>query len=124
MKVGTDIIEVSRIERLVKKESRFLTRYFTKLERAHIGAINGVKACERIAGKFACKEAVSKALGTGLGSEHVHLDEIEILPDTNGAPVITLKGRTKEYFSALGYVQIEASISHSSLSAIAVCIII
>ena len=124
MKVGTDIIEVGRIERLIKKESRFLTRYFTKLERAHIGKFSGNKAYERAAGKFACKEALSKAIGTGLTSEHVRLHEIEILPDTSGAPVITLKGETKEYFSELGYTQIEASISHSSLNAIAVCIIL
>ena len=124
MKVGTDIIEVARIEKLLKKEPRFLTRYFTKLERAHVGVLSGTKAYERVAGKFACKEAVSKALGTGLGSERVHLNEIEVLPDTNGAPIITLKGETKEYFSELGYTQLEASISHSALNAIAVCIII
>ncbi|MCL2540288.1 MAG: holo-ACP synthase [Firmicutes bacterium] len=123
IKVGTDIVSVSRIEKLLKKEPKFLTRYFTKLEREHIGALKSTKAYERVAGKFACKEAVSKALGTGLSSQHVRLNEIEVLPDTCGAPVVTLKGKTKNYYSALGYTQLEASISHSSEMAIAVCII-
>ena len=72
------------------------------------------KKAEFAAGRFAAKEAVSKALGTGIGRGYSFTD-IEILPDEFGKPYVYLKNQKKE--------NMEVSISHSRMNAVAVCII-
>ncbi len=117
--LGTDIIEVERIRASLENKinSRFSARVFTPEE---------VKYCERkglskyqsYAARFAGKEAVSKAFGTGIG-EHALFNEIEILNDKNGKPYVTLYGRAKKFYEGLGADSISITLSHCKEYAVA-----
>lgn len=115
---GIDLIEVSRIERAVKKEA-FLKRVFTDKER------EGFKAAGhdilRIAGCFAAKEAVSKALGTGFGL--VGLRDIEILHESSGKPTANLYGSALKRLKDINGGSVHISITHIKSYAAAIAVI-
>ena len=109
MKVGIDMVEVSRF-------------FDTKKEREHIEQLSNQQArAERIAGKFAGKEAVVKMLGTGI-DKGVKWTEIEILPNELGKPVVSFSGVTKEIAQSLKIKEMDISISHTRDNAVAICI--
>ena len=88
--VGTDIVTISRIDKLISENGkRFLERVYTKNEQN----ICNSKANPKIhySGKFAAKEAFTKALGTGI-RKGVNLKNIEITNNVHGKPSISLKG--------------------------------
>ena len=97
--IGTDIIEISRIERLMK-ESGFLSRCFTDAEREYIGS-----SAQSSAAMYAAKEAYSKALGTGIRG--FSLTDIEILRDERGKPYLLA------YRGAACAGRVHVSLSHS-----------
>ena len=83
---GVDLIEIARIDEVVARHGKhYLERIFTPAELEYCG-----KRADLLAGRFAAKEAVAKALGTGIGD--VYWKEIEILGDEQNAPVLTLHG--------------------------------
>ena len=111
--VGLDIIEIGRIERAIARWGvRFLNRVYTDLE---------IKFCRNrtpeLAVRFAAKEAVMKALGTG--SRGVGWRDIEILPRAGGKPSVYLYGRAKKRAQHLGLDDLGISLSHSRDYAIA-----
>ncbi len=110
---GIDIIEISRIGKAVDSwGERFLKRIYTRNEIAYC---NG--RAPELAARFAGKEAMMKALGTGhIG---VSAQEIEILPNQQGAPEVTLYGRTQTKAHELGMNNLTVSLSHSRDYAIA-----
>lgn len=112
--IGTDIIEIERIEIAVKRTKGFINKLFTENE-INIFESRGFK-CEVIAGNFAAKEAVSKALGTGFRGFGVK--DIEILRDELGKPVVNLNSNVYEILKRKD-VNIHLSISHNRTSAIA-----
>lgn len=122
MKVGIDIIEIARVEKLCDKAS-FLNRILTKSEKSYVdGKILSNSQSKKIpyatiAGLFAAKEAVSKAIGVGL-LRGVGFKDIEIVHDELGAPEIRLSGKAKEIVSDKKVV---ISISHDGGFAVAVC---
>ncbi len=123
MKTGIDIAKISRFQKLIDDEN-FLNRVFTKDEIEHINKNNTAQGkIERIAGKFCAKEAVSKALGGGIG-DGVGFSDIEILPNEFGCPKVNLYGGAKILAEKIGLKEIEVSISHDTDYAIANCIII
>lgn len=83
--LGTDIIEIERIEDAIKRE-RFVSRVFTPSEREWLDGKSGTRA-ESAAGLFCAKEAIAKALGTGFGAE-LSFGDIEIGHTEKGAPVV------------------------------------
>ena len=91
--IGTDIVEIARVKRAAAREA-FLMRVYTEAERAYCES-RGVQRMASYAARFAGKEAVMKALGTGLRGGTLH--DIEILPDALGAPRVHLSG----YFAQL-----------------------
>lgn len=113
--IGNDIIEISRIEKAIKK-TNFITKVFTENE-IKLFEIKGSRA-EFFAGRFAAKEAISKALGTGF--REFSLTDIEVLNNELGKPYVTFKNSidsyNKKYF-------IDISISHCKEYAVAVAII-
>lgn len=115
---GVDIVEIDRISEIIKKNPRFLERCFTESERA-LFLEKGMKI-ETIAAGFAGKEAVSKALGTGIRG--FNLVDIEILRDALGKPVVHLLGKAKDVALNKQIHRIELSLSHSDLQAIAFAI--
>ena len=121
MKVGIDLVSVKRfIDKI--DDNRLLAHLFTKEESAHIAEMNSPQArAERIAGKFAAKEAVVKAFGTGISSVISWLD-ITILPDELGKPVVTLSKKAQELMKNLKIKEIDVSISHTESDAVAICV--
>ncbi len=117
--VGTDIIEIDRIKVAIEKSRRnsFLEKVFTANE---IKYCEGRKASkyESYAARFAGKEAVSKAFGTGIGAKAA-FNEIEILNDNLGKPYVVLHGAAKEYFTSIASSEVSISLSHCKDYAIA-----
>ena len=111
--IGVDIIEIERVERaLARFGPRFLRRVYTPLEAAFCRG----RASE-LAARFAAKEAVMKALGTG--ARGVAWREIEVLPNHRGKPLVYLHGRAKERAVRIGLAEIDISMSHSREFAVA-----
>ena len=111
--VGVDIIEIERVHRaLARHGRRFLGRVYTPLEAAFCkGRVS------ELAARFAAKEAVMKALGTG--ARGVAWREIEVLPDRRGKPLVYLYGRAKERAKRIGLRALEVSLSHEGDYAVA-----
>ncbi len=109
---GVDIVEVARIVRAMERHGeRFGARFFTPRELAYC---NGRP--ERLAGRFAVKEAVAKALGTGIGD--ISWTEIEVHCDGRGKPELVLHGRARELAQQRGVVQWSISLSHTDAYAV------
>ncbi|WP_077624165.1 holo-ACP synthase [Sediminibacillus massiliensis] len=88
--IGIDIIELKRIQSSINKNDRFVQRVLTEKEREAYYAIKSPgRQVEYLAGRFAAKEAYSKALGTGLGK--LGFQDIEIQADEKGAPQLVDK---------------------------------
>ena len=106
LRTGIDMIEVERF-RSQKTEirKRFIDRVYTEAEKAICR-----ENFQHLAGRFAAKEAVSKALGCGIGE--VSWQEIEILSDELGAPVLILHGKAAEKAERLGLTTWSVSITH------------
>ncbi|MGI6037516.1 MAG: holo-ACP synthase [Limnochordia bacterium] len=112
--IGIDIIEIARIARLLSQfPQRFPTRICSPRELDYIGA-----DVAKLAGRFAAKEAVMKAMGTGW-TGGVAFREIEIIPGLRGEPEVHLSGRTGAVAQGLGIAQVLISISHGREAAIA-----
>lgn len=109
---GIDLVEVARIERMLADHGeRFLERVFTIHERGDCDATPSRRA-ERLAARFAVKEAALKALGTGWRSGIAWTD-VETRLEPSGAPVLRLHGRALELAQDQGLDQWLVSISHA-----------
>lgn len=113
--IGCDIIEIDRVAKAIAKET-FKAKVFTEAEISYAEG-RGAQAAASYAARFAAKEAVLKALGTGLRGGS--LREIEVEVDSLGKPSIRLKGYHKELADSLGIVGWQLSLSHSRTMAIA-----
>jgi len=114
---GIDIVEIARIEEVFfRRGSRFRDRVFTEAEIAYCEP-RGAKFAS-YAARFAAKEAMMKALGTGWANGIAWRD-IEILRDEMGAPSINLRGRALDCFNGLGATRAHLSLTHSRDLAIA-----
>ncbi len=111
---GIDIVEIERIKKLTQN-NRFFTRVFTAGEMSLFEESRFRP--ETIAGRYACKEAVLKALGLGLCD--IPLTNIEILKEQSGRPVVALCGAASEYAKSLNIKRIHITISHDGGYAIA-----
>jgi holo-[acyl-carrier protein] synthase len=110
---GVDLIEIARIEEVVARHGKhYLERVFTPAELEYCG-----RRAESLAGRWAAKEAVAKALGTGIGE--VEWKEIEILGDEQNAPKLTLTGGAEDKAKELGLTNWSVSISHSMSHSVA-----
>lgn len=117
--IGNDIIEIERIEKAISKES-FKDKIYTQRELENIKK-RGNRA-ETYAGVFSAKEAISKAIGTGV--REFSLTNLEILNDDLGKPYVVVSEKLDKIIkSKKEDYQIEISISHSKKYAIAMAII-
>ena len=118
LRTGVDLIEVSRIEEVVARHGKhYLERIYTPAELEQCG-----KRAESLAGRFAAKEAVAKALGSGIGD--VSWKEIEVLGDDQNAPVLTLHGAAEKMAKEIGLTTWSVSISHSQSHSVAFVVMI
>ena len=110
IKVGTDICSISRISAAYKRfGERFLVRILTREEKAYVMS-SPRQLTARLAGRFAAKEAASKALGTGWHG--LGWKEIEIRRRPSGEPSLFLHGRAVDIATRRGLAHFEVSISH------------
>ena len=111
--VGVDIIELERVAAALKRhDGRFLERIYTPLEAAFCHG-----RLSELAARFAAKEAVMKALGTG--ARGVAWREIEVLPNRRGKPLVYLHGRAAKRAASIGLDGLDVSLSHSRRYAVA-----
>lgn len=114
---GIDLVDCRRIEQLVQRHGRrVLDRVFTEKEQQY--SMKHRHETERLAGRFAVKEAVLKMLGTGWRNGIAWTD-IETTNDSAGKPLVELKGNVAEIAEQMGIEQISVSITHTKDLAIA-----
>ena len=114
---GIDLVDFLRIEDMINRHGeRFLDRVFTPTEQAY--ALTNRNRIEKLAGRFAAKEAVLKLIGTGWRGKIAWTD-IEIVNNPAGCPEVTLSGEVKNIADKLGIKQISISITHTANFAIA-----
>jgi holo-[acyl-carrier protein] synthase len=113
---GIDLLEIDRMrDAIASRGERFLKRVFTERElEANLHKV------ESLAGRFAAKEAVAKALGSGIGD--VSWKEIEVLRDEMGAPQLILHGAAEQMAGDKGLTTWSLSISHDKCHALAVVV--
>ena len=115
--IGTDIVKISRIKRIFKKYPKGFAERI--LHRNELRILKSHKSPQTfLAKRFSAKEAVAKALGTGI-AHGVTFQEIEISNNDNGQPILTLHGRTLEIASELGVNHQHISLSDERSYAIA-----
>jgi holo-[acyl-carrier protein] synthase len=114
---GIDLVDCPRIEQMIERHGdRFVGRVFTDAEQAYAEANkNGI---EKLAGRFAAKEAVLKLIGTGWRGKIAWTD-IEIINNAAGQPEVTIVGEVKRIAEELGIEHISVSITHTANFAIA-----
>jgi holo-[acyl-carrier protein] synthase len=120
--IGIDIVELGRIEKILKRQEwAFVSRVLTKAEIQTMPAEH-VRKTEYIAGRFAAKEACSKALGTGIGSV-VSFQDMKILRSESGKPYLTVSPEVLMSTVGLETCVLHVSISHSREYAVAQVIV-
>jgi holo-[acyl-carrier protein] synthase len=120
--IGVDIVETARIASSIERfGERFLKRVFTDGEREYCGAMPF--PARHYGARFAAKEAVSKAFGTGIGKQ-VGWRDIEVKRKETGEPYIILHGDAAEFAATLRVTQALISLSHSDHYAVANAVLI
>ena len=116
--LGCDLCAIPRMEKIIG-DGRFLNRFFTDSERAYI--LDRVHAAQTAAGIFAAKEALLKAVGTGLSG--LDMREIEITHTSLGAPAYVLNEKTCAILHTVGASRVFLSISHDGDYAMATAVL-
>jgi holo-[acyl-carrier protein] synthase len=120
MRVGVDLARVDELERLLSRPW-FRWYFFAPDELQHASTLGGTRATEFLAGRFAAKEAVLKALGRGL-FEGVMPREIELVRQVSGEPVVRLSGGARDAAVGLGLWSVTVSIAHKGADVVAIAI--
>jgi holo-[acyl-carrier protein] synthase len=110
--VGVDVVDVVRFTLALQRRPRMMQRLFTQRERD-----DTAERPERLAARFAAKEAVLKALGSGLGD--ASFQSIEVQRQPSGAPVIVLHAEAADLARARGITELHVSLSHTATTATA-----
>lgn len=119
--LGIDLVEVARIERALKRFGpRFLERILHGNELAYCQSQTAPAGT--VAARFAAKEAVSKAFGTGIGEE-LGWKDIEVVRLSSGQPSVRLHGKAVELLAARGGRNVHLSITHTAGHASAVAVV-
>jgi holo-[acyl-carrier protein] synthase len=120
--IGVDIVETARILHSIERfGDRFLNRVFTQGERDYCASMP--HPARHYGARFAAKEAVSKAFGTGIGSQ-IGWRDIEVLRKESGEPCILLHGSAAALAASTGALQAMISLSHSDNYSVASAILI
>jgi holo-[acyl-carrier protein] synthase len=114
--IGIDLVKIDRIDKAGNNRSGFLERVFTEREREYCSRQKF--PAQHYAGRFAAKEAVLKAIGTGW-SAGVKWTDMEVLHGDGGGPVVNISGRVKDLMDLKGVKQILLSYSHDEGYAVA-----
>ncbi len=118
--IGTDIIEMDRIAKMVARGRPYLQTIFTPGEIEYCES--KAKKSQHYAVRYAAKEAALKALGTGW-RDGLAFSDIEVIDDARGQPQVSVHGKVKEMFEQNEIKRASISLSHSKDSAIAVIVL-
>ena len=119
--LGIDLIEVARIEQaLARFGPRFLERILCENELTYCQSQTA--PAKSVASRFAAKEAVAKAFGTGIGAE-LGWKDIEVVRLASGQPVVEMRGAAFELLKSRGGRKIQLSLTHTAVHAAAVAVI-
>jgi holo-[acyl-carrier protein] synthase len=113
--LGVDIVEIERMREAIERRPRIKERLFSEQERRYCDKRS--KPEVHYALRFAAKEAVLKALGTGFSG--MRFTDVEVVREANGRPVPKLSGRAAEYAEQLGVVEMHLSLSFTHTTAVA-----
>ncbi len=114
---GIDLVDFPRLEEVINRHGRrFLNRIFTGREQADADSVRN--RIEKLAGRFAAKEAVLKMIGTGWRGGIAWTD-IEVVNNSMGRPIVEISGEVKRIADEAGIEQITLSITHTANFAIA-----
>lgn len=116
--IGTDVVDLDRFRLALRRTPGMVERVFTDGERAY--SLRKKDPAERLAARFAVKEATMKALGVGLGAFKFY--DVEVVKKRTGEPTLCLTGRAAELSAARGISEWKVSITHSDLIAMAIVI--
>lgn len=119
IRVGTDIMEIDRFRKVLARRPGLKQKLFSDGELAYCES--KADPTPHLAARFCAKEAVSKALGTGVRG--FSMSEVEVVRDGFGRPSIELHGRALKLADTVAARSLEVSISHSKLFALAVVVI-
>lgn len=119
--VGVDMLEIARMERVLARRPRFAEKVFTEEERTYCDRT--ARPAEHYAARWAAREAVVKALGTGF-SDGVGLRDVSVGRDESGRPRAILAGRVSELVAERGIREVALSISHTHDVAVANAILV
>lgn len=122
IRCGIDIVEIDRIAKALLRHESFKKKIFTPEEIAYCDG-RGKFSIQSYAARFCCKEAVSKALGTGIADGISFLD-IEVVNEDCGKPSVNLYHEAKKRFGAIGGKSIDISLSHTKDYAVAQAVIL
>lgn len=119
--IGVDLVELDRVAAMLERHpERFLDRCFTPAERAYAAESDKLRV-ERLAARFAAKEAVFKAIGTGW-AEGVAWTDAEVTRDGAGRPGVRLAGRAAEVADSLAIARWHLTLSHTKHAALAMVV--
>jgi holo-[acyl-carrier protein] synthase len=116
--IGLDAVEVDRFRRVLQRTPGVARRLFTEAERAY--GESRPDPAQRLAARFAAKEATMKALGVGLGAFRFH--DVEVVRAPSGAPSLHLSGRAAELATEQGVTDWRISLTHTEAMAEAVVV--
>lgn len=106
--IGLDLVELERIEKMMLRSKKFVERILTEKEQQIFETLPHARQVEFLAGRFAAKEAYSKANGTGIGKD-CELQQIEILKDEIGKPVLYFNGALVNGFISITHTKTTAA---------------
>ena len=119
--IGTDIVEIKRIETMASLD-KFASKILRHNEKEFYDSLTNQKQIVYISKQFAAKEAIAKAIGTGIRND-THFKNIEILRDKNGAPIFNALNKLEKIISDLGITKTHVSLADERDYAIAIAVL-
>ena len=119
--IGTDIVEIKRIETMTSLD-KFASKILIHNEKEFYDSLTNQKQIVYISKQFAAKEAIAKAIGTGIRND-THFKNIEILRDKNGAPIFNALNKLEKIISDLGITKTHVSLADERDYAIAIAVL-
>ena len=119
--IGTDIVEIKRIETMTSLD-KFASKILSHNEKEFYDSLTNQKQIVYISKQFAAKEAIAKAIGTGIRNG-THFKNIEILRDKNGAPIFNALNKLGKIIDDLGITKTHVSLSDERDYAIAIAVL-
>ena len=115
--LGVDIVEIDRMRRILDRTPSFAHKVFTEAEQEYCNRKGN--PATHYAARFAAKEAVCKALGTGILSCGIGMQDVEVVRDSRGKPSIALHGAAAEIAAQQGVIDVPISLSYTHSVAVA-----